>query len=102
MNPAHTDTLTPEEEQELERMVVHSMLNKGSNGTSALDVQVAGNHYKKLKIQPVEYIHGNGIPFIEGCIIKYASRWRDKGGIKDLEKIKHFVDLLIELETRNG
>ena len=102
MNPAHTDTLTPEEEQELERMVVHSMLNKGSNGTSALDVQVAGNHYKKLKIQPVEYIHGNGIPFIEGCIIKYASRWRDKGGIKDLEKIKHFVDLLIELEKRNG
>ena len=102
MNPAHTDTLTPEEEQELERMVVHSMLNKGSNGTSALDVQVAGDHYKKLKIQPVEYIHGNGIPFIEGCIIKYASRWRDKGGIKDLEKIKHFVDLLIELEKRNG
>lgn len=102
MNPAHTDTLTPEEREEMERMVIASMLNKGSNGTSALDVQVAGDHYKKLKIQPVEYIHTNGIPFIEGCIIKYASRWRDKGGIKDLEKIKHFVDLLIELETRNG
>lgn len=67
---------------------------------SALDVQVGGDHYKKLKIQPVEYIHANGIPFIEGCIIKYASRWRDKGGIKDLEKIKHFADLLIDLETR--
>ena len=100
--PELPPTLTKEEEDELERMVVYSMLNKGINGTSALDVQVAGNHYKKLKIQPVEYIHGNGIPFIEGCIIKYASRWRDKGGIKDLEKIKHFVDLLIELETRNG
>ena len=100
--PDLTPTLTKEEEDELERMVVHSMLNKGINGTSALDVQVAGNHYKNLKIQPVEYIHGNKIPFIEGCIIKYASRWRDKGGIKDLEKIKHFVDLLIELETRNG
>jgi hypothetical protein len=102
MNPAHTDTLTSEEREEMERMAIASMLTQGSNGTSALDVQVAGNHYKKLKIQPVEYIHGNGIPFIEGCIIKYASRWRDKGGIKDLEKIKHFVDLLIELETRNG
>ena len=79
---------------------MQSMLSKGANGTSALDVQVAGNHYKNLKIQPVEYIHANGIPFIEGCIIKYASRWRDKGGIKDLEKIKHFVDLLIELETK--
>jgi len=65
---------------------------------SALAMQVGGSHYREMKIQPVEFIHANKIPFIEGCIIKYASRWRDKGGIKDLEKIKHFVDLLIELE----
>jgi len=65
---------------------------------SALQSQVSGKHYLKLKIQPVEYIHANNIGFIEGCIIKYISRWRDKGGIRDLQKIKHFVDLLIELE----
>ena len=65
---------------------------------SALAMQVGGSHYREMKIQPVEFIHANKIPFIEGCIIKYASRWRDKGGVKDLEKIKHFVDLLIELE----
>lgn len=100
--PDLATTLTEAEEQELQHMLNTTRLNQGTNGISALDVQVAGNHYKKLKIQPVEYIHGNGIPFIEGCIIKYASRWRDKGGIKDLEKIKHFVDLLIELETRDG
>lgn len=69
---------------------------------SPLDVQVAGDHYKKLKIQPIEYIHANGIPFAEGSAIKYLTRWRDKGGIKDLEKARHFIDLLIELETRNG
>lgn len=68
--------------------------------TSALDSQVGGEHYKKFAIQPVEYIYANNIPFIEGSIIKYASRWRDKGGIHDLQKIKHFVDLLIELEER--
>lgn len=67
---------------------------------SALQTQVAGDHYKGLKIQPIEYIHANGIPFAEGCVIKYVSRWRDKGGIKDLEKAKHFLELLIELETR--
>lgn len=65
-----------------------------------LDVQVSGDHYKKLSIQPIEYIHGNGIPFAEGCVIKYVSRWRDKGGIKDLEKARHFIDLLIELEKK--
>lgn len=68
--------------------------------TSPLATQVAGSHYKDLKIQPLEYIHANGIPFAEGCVIKYVSRWRNKGGIKDLEKAKHFLELLIELETR--
>lgn len=69
---------------------------------SALDVQVQGDHYKGLKIQPIEYIHANGIPFAEGCVIKYVTRWRDKGGIRDLEKARHFLDLLIELETKRG
>lgn len=67
--------------------------------SSALAHQEGGDHYKKLKIQPIEYIHANGIPFAEGSVIKYVSRWRDKGGIKDLEKARHFIDLLIELES---
>lgn len=67
---------------------------------SALDVQVDGNHYKGRAIQPIEYIHANGLPFIEGSVVKYITRWRDKGGVKDLEKIKHYIDLLIELEQR--
>ena len=66
----------------------------------ALSRQVDGGHYKDLKIQPLEYIHANGIPFAEGCVIKYVSRWRAKGGVKDLEKAKHFIELLIELESR--
>ena len=65
---------------------------------SALDTQISGDHYKGLVIQPVVYIHHNKLPFIEGCIVKYISRWKDKGGIKDLRKIQHFVELLIELE----
>lgn len=68
--------------------------------SNPLDVQISGDHYKSLPIQPVEYIHANKIPFIEGNVIKYVTRWRDKGGIKDLEKAKHFIDLLIELERR--
>ena len=67
---------------------------------SALKVQISGDHYKRLKIQPVEYIHANNISFIEGIIIKYVTRWRDKNGIIDLQKAKHFIDLLIELESK--
>lgn len=65
---------------------------------SALDVQEGGDHYKSLVIQPVEYIHKNGIGFCEGSAIKYLTRWRCKGGIEDLRKAKHFIDLLIEME----
>lgn len=74
----------------------------GVDGTrSALEVQQGGTHYKDLKIQPIEYIHANNIPFAEGCAIKYLTRWRSKGGLQDLEKAKHFIELLIELEKKN-
>ena len=65
-----------------------------------LEQQVGGDHYKQLKIQPVEYIHANGIAFIEGNVIKYVSRWRSKGGVHDLRKARHFLDILIEMETK--
>ncbi|UXL40077.1 DUF3310 domain-containing protein [Pseudomonas fragi] len=67
---------------------------------SALGKQVSGDHYKSLKIQPIEFIHANGIPFAEGNVIKYVTRWRDKGGLADLEKAKHFLEILIELERK--
>lgn len=67
-----------------------------------LEVQVGGGHYKTMVIQPIEFIHANGIPFAEGSVIKYISRWRDKGGLQDLQKAKHFIDLLIDLETKKG
>lgn len=63
-----------------------------------LDVQVGGDHYKKMKIQPIEFIHANNLGFCEANIVKYISRWKDKNGLADLEKVKHYVDLLIKLE----
>jgi hypothetical protein len=69
---------------------------------NALDKQVAGSHYKDLPIQPVEYIHANAMGYLEGNVVKYVSRWRKKNGIADLEKAKHYIELLIELETRNA
>jgi hypothetical protein len=69
---------------------------------NALSKQVAGSHYKDLPIQPVEFIHANAIGYFEGNVIKYVSRWRKKNGIADLEKAKHYIELLIELETRNA
>ena len=69
-----------------------------THDTSALNTQVAGDHYKDMAIQPVVYIHANKMGFMEGCIVKYISRYKEKNGKQDLLKIKHFVDLLLELE----
>jgi hypothetical protein len=58
--------------------------------------QVGGNHYKNYKIQPVEFIIKNNIGFVEGNIIKYILRFKEKGGVQDLEKAKHYIELLID------
>lgn len=68
---------------------------------SAFESQVGGTHYKDLPIQPVEFIHKNGLGFIEGCIVKYVARYRKKNGIEDLRKAQHYLSLLIEMEESN-
>lgn len=67
---------------------------------NSLKKQVGGDHYSKLAIQPVEYIQANNIPYMEGNVIKYVTRWRDKGGIADLEKARHYIDMLIAFEEQ--
>ena len=64
--------------------------------TSPLDVQVGGSHYKSMKIQPIEFILGNDLGFCEGNIIKYTCRYKQKGGVEDLNKVIHYARLLIE------
>lgn len=66
----------------------------------ALSTQVGGSHYKNLAIQPVEFIHKNGIGYMEGNAIKYLVRWRSKNGVEDLKKARHYIDLLIEMEEK--
>lgn len=62
----------------------------------ARDKQIGGNHYSKMKIQPFEFILANDLNFCQANVIKYICRYKDKGGIQDLEKAKHYIDMLIE------
>lgn len=69
---------------------------------SALATQVGGSHYKDMAIQPIQYCIANSIPFAEGNVIKYVSRWRKKGGSADLRKARHMLDVLIEAAEAKG
>ncbi|TXH56500.1 MAG: DUF3310 domain-containing protein [Desulfurellales bacterium] len=69
---------------------------------NARSVQIGGDHYKKFAIQPFDFITANNVPWAEASAIVYLLRWRDKNGLEDLRKARHFIDLLIERETSRG
>lgn len=65
---------------------------------SANTIQIAGGHYVSKPVQVWDFIHRNGIGYLAGNVIKYVSRYREKGGIADLEKARHYIEKLIEEE----
>jgi hypothetical protein len=65
------------------------------------DAQVGGNHYQKYKIPPVEFFMKNNVPYVEGNVIKYVMRFRDKNGLEDLLKARQYLNILIAAEYPN-
>ena len=63
------------------------------------DIQHGGDHYQKLPIQTWDYIHENDIGYLAGNVIKYVTRYKDKNGLEDLKKARHYLDKLIEVNT---
>jgi hypothetical protein len=72
--------------------------NNASKTKESLSTQVDGNHYSKMKIQPIEFAHANKLGAIEAAVLKYICRHGNKNGKVDLEKAKHLIDILIDLE----
>jgi bbp48 len=68
---------------------------KQPEGDNAHDRQVGGSHYQ-LPIQPIDYIMANGLGYCEANVVKYVSRWKSKGGVQDLKKAIHYLEMLIE------
>ena len=58
--------------------------------------QIGGSHYKNMKIQPSKFINDNKLLFAEGNAIKYICRHKQKGERQDLEKAKHYIDMILE------
>lgn len=87
-------TNTPRPGETPEQIAARSAPRETPRG--ALATQVGGSHYTKQPIQPFEYSMRNGLDPMQHTIIKYVTRFRDKGGREDLEKARHTIDLLIE------
>ena len=104
--PDLAETLTEAEEQELAYMLQTSRLNAGTNGTTADDMQVSGNHYKDMPIQPWHIMEAvmtgeEFVGFLKGNIIKYSLRAGRKDGSDDAGKAKHYMQKLKEVQHGN-
>jgi hypothetical protein len=67
---------------------------------SALDIQIGGEHYRKMKIQPIEFIHANELDFLQGNVVKYITRHKNKNGAADVRKALHYCQLILELQYK--
>ena len=69
----------------------------------ANDKQIGGAHYKRYgDLQPWDVVLKWNLGYLEGTALKYIARWKDKGGIDDIKKAIHFLEKLVEEETKNG
>ena len=64
--------------------------------------QVGGNHYKDMPIQPGHFVYTNQLNWYEGNAVKYICRHRVKGGVEDIHKAIHYLELLLEEEYNNA
>lgn len=65
---------------------------------SANEIQVGGTHYNESQIQHWDMAVSYALPYLEGQVTKYVTRWRKKNGLQDLEKAAHFAQKLYEVE----
>ena len=77
------------------REVCDAVAKKNQAARESQRTQVGGSHYI-LPIQPIDFIVKNNIPFREANIIKYVVRYKNKNGIEDLKKARHYLDMIIE------
>jgi len=68
--------------------------------SGANSVQISGDHYKSLGIEPWDYINVNNLDFFEGNVVKLVTRWRAKGGEVDLQKAIHFLEKMLEMHEK--
>lgn len=88
---------TPEQWDKASKTVYGKLVHPSD---AAMKRQVGGNHYKKFKIQPLEYALDNELGICEHAVIKYITRWKDKGGVEDLRKAIHYIEMLIQREIQ--
>ena len=54
------------------------------------------DHYRGSEIDVIDFCQANNLDFMQGNVIKYVFRYKNKNGLEDLEKAKEYIDRMIE------
>ena len=57
------------------------------------------SHYRQGDIELIDYILDQKFDYLEGNIIKYVSRYKNKNGVEDLNKAQWYLRRLIDANT---
>lgn len=86
---------TPCEQKECNALMLPPMVNQGDPMVTAIDQVKHPNHYARWKMEPVEFIAINNLPWWLSNVIKYTMRYDAKDGLKDLYKARVYLDMKI-------
>ena len=80
-----------------DQLVTAARFDQAATPYVATERQIGGDHYKSLKIQPIEYIDANNMPYLEGNVVKYVTRHASKNGVQDIDKAIHYLELIKQM-----
>ncbi|QZI89535.1 hypothetical protein SIPHO076v1_p0002 [Vibrio phage PS34B.1] len=80
-----------------DQLVAAARFDQAASEAVATERQIGGDHYKSLKIQPIEYIDANNLPYLEGNVVKYVTRHASKNGVQDIDKAIHYLELIKQM-----
>ena len=64
-------------------------------GTEEKD-NIKPSHYGDSEIDVIDFCQANKLDFMQGNVIKYVFRYKNKNGLEDLEKAREYIDRMIE------
>ena len=70
-------------------------------GNTLMDM-ISPDYYKRGNIEVTDFIIDQSMSFLEGNVVKYITRYKEKSGIEDLRKARWYLEKLIEEQVKHS
>ena len=70
-------------------------------GYTLMDI-ISPDYYQRGNIEVTDFIIDQSMSFLEGNIVKYLVRYKEKSGIEDLRKARWYLEKLIQEQVKHS